>query len=70
MEILLICALLVMLFINIAWFICLKNTVEAMEAMGDAIEAGSKLIHTLANDMIERKMKENQKLKERNDELR
>lgn len=70
MELLLICGLIILTFINIMWFVCLKNTVEAMEAMGDAIEAGSKLIHTLANDMIERKMKENQELKEKNDELR
>jgi hypothetical protein len=70
MELLLICGMLIMLFINISWFVCLKETIKAMETISDTVFANAELSHTMAKDMIERKMKENQELKEKNDGLR
>ena len=61
MELLLICGLLIMLFINIAWFVCLKDIVSAMESMKNVIEANVSLSKTIVDEMIKNKMKENTK---------
>lgn len=70
MELLLICGMLIMLFINISWFVCLKETVKAMETISDTVLANANLTHTMANEMIKDKMEENKKLKEENDGIR
>lgn len=64
MELLLICGLIILTFINIAWFVLLKETVKIMESMNKVIEANAELSHTMATEMIKDKMKENKRLKE------
>lgn len=64
MELLLICGLIILTFINIVWFYLLHETVKGMSSIAEVVKANASLSETMANEMIKDKMKENIKLKE------
>lgn len=63
MELILICGLLIMLGINIAWFVTLGEAVKGMETMSKIITTNADLTKLMAEEMIKDKTKEIQELK-------